>query len=68
MGEWLSWRSPLWPVWLWHATFDGTQLCCCAHSAEYRAAGAPRAVPRDWLAVGILAAAIVWLIIWLITT
>jgi hypothetical protein len=23
-------------VWLWHATFDGTSLCRCNHSAQYR--------------------------------
>ena len=34
---WLSWRSPVTLVWLWHALFDGTPLCRCAHSAEYRA-------------------------------
>ena len=33
---WLSWLSPLDPVWLWHALFDGTPVCRCAHSAEYR--------------------------------
>jgi len=33
---WLSWLSPADPVWLWHALFDGTPLCRCRHSAEYR--------------------------------
>ena len=23
-------------VWLWHAMFDGTWLCHCKHSKEYR--------------------------------
>jgi hypothetical protein len=23
-------------VWLWHAMFDGTRLCWCAHSRYYR--------------------------------
>lgn len=23
--------------WLWHALFDGTRLCRCAHSRRYRA-------------------------------
>jgi hypothetical protein len=36
--SWLGWTSPLWPVWLWHALADGSPLCRCAHSAEYRAA------------------------------
>lgn len=35
-GRWLSWLSPLFPVWLWHALFDGTPLCRCAHSRDYR--------------------------------
>jgi hypothetical protein len=34
--RWLSWQSPAAPVWLWHALFDGTLLCWCAHSAEYK--------------------------------
>jgi hypothetical protein len=34
----LGWMSPLFPVWLWHALFDGTPLCRCPHSAEYRGA------------------------------
>lgn len=34
--DWLGWMSPLFPVWLWHALFDGTRLCRCHHSAEYR--------------------------------
>jgi hypothetical protein len=42
-GRWLGWMSPLPPVWLWHALFDGTWLCRCEHSAEYRRAGAARA-------------------------
>lgn len=33
---WLGWLSPLFPVWLWHALSDGTPLCRCGHSAEYR--------------------------------
>lgn len=33
---WRGWMSPFLPVWLWHATFDGTWLCRCAHSSEYR--------------------------------
>lgn len=36
--RWLSWLSPLDPVWLWHALFDGTWACRCAHSARYKAA------------------------------
>lgn len=32
----LGWTSPLLPVWLWHALFDGTPLCRCGHSGEYR--------------------------------
>ena len=40
-GWWLGWTSPLFPVWLWHALFDGTPACRCAHSAAYRAAGRP---------------------------
>lgn len=36
MRRWLSWTSPLWPVWLWHAMFDGTWLCRCKHSQEYK--------------------------------
>jgi hypothetical protein len=34
--HWLGYRSPLTPVWLWHATFDGTRLCGCPHSRWYR--------------------------------
>lgn len=33
---WVSWLSPILPVWLWHTFFDGTRLCRCDHSAEYR--------------------------------
>jgi hypothetical protein len=33
---WRGWTSPFLPAWLWHAVFDGTPLCRCAHSAEYR--------------------------------
>jgi hypothetical protein len=33
---WLGWMSPADPVWLWHALFDGTRLCRCRHSAQYR--------------------------------
>lgn len=36
MRRWLSYRSPLDPVWLWHAFFDGTRLCNCSHSRWYR--------------------------------
>lgn len=35
-GYWLGWTFPFVPVWLWHALFDGTRLCRCLHSAEYR--------------------------------
>jgi hypothetical protein len=24
------------PIWLWHAMFDGTWLCHCAHSQWYK--------------------------------
>ena len=37
IARWLGWTSPLFPVWAWHATLDGTRLCRCAHSREYRA-------------------------------
>ena len=37
MHRWLGWTSPLFPVWLWHALLDGTPLCRCPHSAQYRA-------------------------------
>lgn len=37
--RWLGWTSPLPPVWLWHALFDGTPLCRCEHSAQYREIG-----------------------------
>lgn len=36
MPKWLSWQSRILPVWLWHAMFDGTRLCNCEHSKEYR--------------------------------
>lgn len=35
MPKWLSWESRLFPVWLWHALFDGTKLCRCEHSKYY---------------------------------
>jgi hypothetical protein len=35
---WLGWLSPLYPVVLWHMLFDGTWLCRCKHSQEYREA------------------------------
>jgi hypothetical protein len=38
MAAMLSWTSPLFPVWLWHALSDGTWLCRCAHSRQYAAA------------------------------
>jgi len=38
-GIWLTWLSPLFPVWLWHALFDGTPLCRCQHSGQYKRAG-----------------------------
>lgn len=34
--KWLSWQSRIMPIWLWHAMFDGTPLCNCDHSKEYR--------------------------------
>ncbi len=40
MRRWLGWMSPIGIVWLWHAMFDGTPLCRCAHSREYREARA----------------------------
>lgn len=47
--DWLSWRSPLWPVWWWHALFDGT-ICPCERSRGYRAALALLTTedPADW--------------------
>lgn len=33
-----SWTSPLWPVWFWHALFDGTRLCPCSRSRKWREA------------------------------
>lgn len=36
LPKWLSWRSGFLPIWLWHAMFDGTVLCRCKHSEEYR--------------------------------
>lgn len=32
----LGWSSPLFPVWMWHALFDGTPVCRCARSREFR--------------------------------
>jgi hypothetical protein len=34
--ELLGWTSPITIIWLWHALFDGTCLCRCAHSKEYK--------------------------------
>jgi len=36
--RWLSWTSPIYPVWLWHALFDGTWMCRCEHSKQYKSA------------------------------
>lgn len=36
--EAFGWMSPHTAVWLWHVLFDGTPLCRCAHSADYRKA------------------------------
>ena len=35
----LGWTSPILLVWVWHALFDGTRLCRCAHSREYALRG-----------------------------
>ena len=35
---WWTWRSQLWPAWLWHALFDGTIVCPCERSRKWRAA------------------------------
>jgi hypothetical protein len=32
----LTWRSANLLIWLWHALFDGTRICRCPHSTEYR--------------------------------
>lgn len=34
--SWLSWHSPLLPVWLWHVLFDGTRVCPCERSRRWR--------------------------------
>jgi hypothetical protein len=39
---WLGYDSPLDPVWLWHALFDGTRLCRCPHSTWIREIGRQR--------------------------
>ncbi len=48
--SWLSWHSPLLPVWLWHALFDGTWACPCERSRRWRDARARLTTedPADW--------------------
>jgi hypothetical protein len=47
--DWLSWRSPFLPVWLWHVLFDGT-WCPCERSRDYKRALARLTTedPADW--------------------
>lgn len=35
-GKYLGWTSPFTIVFVWHALFDGTWLCRCPHSREYK--------------------------------
>jgi fermentation-respiration switch protein FrsA (DUF1100 family) len=48
--NWLSWRSPLLPVWLWHVLYDGTRICPCERSRRWQAALALLTTedPADW--------------------
>lgn len=50
MDAWLSWTSPLFPVWLWHVLLDGTWACPCERSRRWRAALALLTTenPADW--------------------
>lgn len=35
-------------MWFWHALFDGTRLCRCAHSRRYRAYLRADETRRNW--------------------
>jgi hypothetical protein len=42
----LGWTSPFTAPWLWHVLFDGTRVCHCKHSRQYRALLRSRKVSR----------------------
>jgi hypothetical protein len=40
LHAYLGWNtSPSYLVWAWHMAFDGTRICRCKHSREYRMLG-----------------------------